>query len=378
MKVLLYTIEMVQGVERLMPWKTLVEVAKFAPKEIDIAICSAQVPENEREYDGVKIYSIDYGITALCRFVAEGEWNVVYYPIANRQGLKNMDVLSSMQARMIAYVPGGLYPLSGSFKLIRMGEVRRALPYLLDTIVPHKIIAKKLQEVRFEAIICQAPLTSTDAIRSGWEKVVTALPGNISIANSDSLDESHYEKLGLRGQKFILFSGAPAPTRGAVLAMRAFDQIADRVQDTKMVMLMRRDVSSDFTGFEKAVSGIKHKDRFVINYDKITPDQLHYFFKNAWAVMLPFLIVPSEIPLTYFEVMQFGIPVVTFENGGTTDYLKKGLKIAKHRTIDSLAEAIVEICKNAEERNRLSENARKIMSKHPTWEETSKEWLSVL
>ena len=28
---------------------------------------------------------------------------------------------------------------------------------------------------------------------------------------------------------------------------------------------------------------------------------------------------------------------------------------------DSLAEAIVEICKNAEERNRLSENARKIM-----------------
>lgn len=378
MKVLLYTIDMVKGVEHLMPWRTLVEVAKYAPKDIEIGICSAQVPENGREYDGVMIYSIGYGATALCRFIADGRWDVVYYPIAYRQGLKNMNVLSSIQAKMIAYVPGGLCSLSGSFKLIQMGEVKLALPYLLDIIIPHKFIAKKLQKVGFEAIICQAPLTSTDAIQSGWNKVVTALPGNTSIANSISLDESHYEKLRLRGQKFILFSGAPAPTRGAVFAMRAFDRIADSVQDTKMVMLMRRDVSSDFSEFDKAVMEIKHKDRFLISYDKITSDQLHYFFKNAWAVMLPFLIVPSEIPLTYFEVMQFGTPVLTFENGGTTDYLEKGLKIAKYRTVNSLAEAIVEICKNTEERNQLSENAKGIMSKHPTWIETSKKWLSVL
>jgi len=64
MKVLLYTIEMVKGVERLMPWRTLIEVAKLASMEIEIAICSAQVPEEVREYEGVKIYSIDYGIVA--------------------------------------------------------------------------------------------------------------------------------------------------------------------------------------------------------------------------------------------------------------------------------------------------------------------------
>ena len=72
MKVLLYTIEMIQGVERLMPWRTLIEVAKHAPEEFDIAICSAQTSENEREYDGVKIYSIDYGVDALSHFVTKG------------------------------------------------------------------------------------------------------------------------------------------------------------------------------------------------------------------------------------------------------------------------------------------------------------------
>lgn len=369
---------MVKGVERLMPWRTLVEVAKNAPKEFEVAICSAQKAEGAREYEEVRIYTINYGIPALRQFIEEGGWNVIYYPITYRQGLKDMSELSTISAKKIAYIPGGLCPLSGSVKLIQMGECKRALPYLLDTVIPHSLIARKLQKAGFESIICQAPLTSQDARRSGWSKVITALPGNMSISDFEVFDESHYEKLGLKGQKFILFSGAPAPTRGAVLAMKAFDRIADQIPDTKMVMLMRRDISSDFTDFDKAVSEIKHKDRFIVSYDKINHSQLFCFFKNAWAVMLPFLIIPSEIPLTFFEVMQFGTPVLTFVNGGTTAYLGKGLKTAKHRTISSFANAIHEICRNEEERNHLSENAKRIMSKHPTWKETSKEWLSVL
>lgn len=378
MRILLYTIEMIKGVERLMPWRTLVEVSRYAPKDYEIAICSAQKPEGVREYEGVRIYTIDYGISALRQFVEEGGWNILYYPITYRQGLKDMSELSTIPVKKIAYVPGGLCPLSGSLKLIQMGEIKRALPYLLDTITPHGLVANKLQNAGFESIVCQAPLTSADAIRSGWRKVITALPGNMSNSDFEVFDESHYVKLGLKGQKFILFSGAPAPTRGAVLAMKAFDRIAEQIPDTKMVMLMRRDVSSDFTDFDKAVLQIKHKSQFIINNDKITPSQLFCFFKNAWSVMLPFLIVPSEIPLTFFEVMQFGTPVLTFENGGTTDYLSKGLKIAKRRTVSSFAKAILEICINSEERNSLSVNAKKIMSKHPTWKETAKVWLSVL
>ena len=373
MKVLLYTIEMVKGVERLMPWRTLVEVAKYSPHTI--AICSAQTPDDVREYDGVKIYSIDYGTETLRKFVEDGGWDVVYYPITYRQGPTNMNSLAGIKARKIAYVPGGLCPLSGSIKLIQMGEAKRALPYLLDTLTPHSWVAEKLQKVGFEGIVCQAPLTGRDAEKSGWKKVVIALPGKDEVPVTDS---RKLKQMGMEGQKYILFSGAPAPTRGAVLAMKAFDGIADRLPDTKMVMLMRRDVSSDFSDFDKAVGEIAHKDRFIISYDRLTREQLFCFFKEAYAVMLPFLIVPSEIPLTYFEVMQLGTPAITFENGGTTDYLRKGLKIAPKRTISSFAKAIEEICKNNEERDRWADNAKLIMSNHPTWKETSEKWLSIL
>lgn len=374
MRVLLYTIEMVRGVERLMPWRTLVEVCKYSPYEI--AICSAQKPEEAREYEGIKVYSIGYGTEVLRKFVKEGGWDVLFYPITYRQGLKNISDLSTIKARKIAYVPGGLCPLSGELKLIQMGDFKRALPYFLDTITPHSWIAKKMQSIGFESIVVQALLTGIDAKKSGWRNVKTALPGreNLDVV----YDQSILVKLGVDGQKYVVFSGAPAPTRGAVLAMKAFDKIAGRVPDTKMVMLMRRDISSDFTNFNKAITEIKHKDSFVIIYEKLSHSQLLYVFREAWAVMLPFLLVPSEIPLTFFEVMQLGTPVLTFENGGTTDYLRKGLKIAKHRTLSSFAKAIESICLNTEERNELAENAKKIMRNHPTWEQTSKEWLSVL
>ena len=377
MRILLYTIEMVKGVERLMPWRTLVEVARYASSDIQIAICSAQKPEPERVYQGVKIYSIDYGTAALAKFVETGGWDVVYYPITYRQGLKNMSELSAINTRKIAYVPGGLCPLSGSLKLIQMGEAKRALPYLLDTITPHKWIAKKLQDVGFEGIVTQAPLTAKDATESGWKKAIIALPG-IDKVDESRCDYSLLHKLGVYGHKYVLFSGAPAPTRGAILAMKAFDQIAEKLPGIRMIMLMRKDVSSDFTEFDKAVKQISHKDRFVISYEKLTHEQLLGAFREAWAVLLPFLIVPSEIPLTYFEVMQQGTPVLTFNNGGTTDYLCEGLKIAKQRSIKSLAKAIEEICINAKERKQLADNAKRLMSNHPTWEETSKKWLSIL
>lgn len=364
---------MVKGVERLMPWRTLIEVARYSPHQI--AICSIQNPEPIRVYEGISIYSVNYGIEAIKEFVEEGGWDVIYYPITYRQGLKNMRSLESLNVRKIAYVPGGIYPLEGSLALMQIGAVKQALPYIMDTLTPHSLIAKKLQNVGFEAIVCQSYLTGEDASKSGWNKSIVALPGKDQPPTTDS---SLYVELGLQNQKVILFSGAPAPTRGAVLSMKAFDRIANELTDTKMVMLMRKDVSSDFAEFDKYVSNIQHKDKFVICYDKLTREQLFYFFGKAYAVVLPFLIVPSEIPLTFFEVMQMGTPVITFQNGGTTDYLNDAIKMVRHRSVRSFAKAIKELCDNLEERERLAKNAQKIMCNHPSWEQTSKEWLSVL
>lgn len=226
-------------------------------------------------------------------------------------------------------------------------------------------------------MVCQAPLTANDAIRSGLDAndVFCALPGKDAPMLTD---ESLVKSLGLENQKFLLFSGAPAPTRGALLALKAFDNVAEELPGVKFVMLMRRDVQSDFRDVEKAIRTIRHQQQVVISFKKVTREQLFGMFKRAWAVLLPFIIVPSEIPLTFFEVMSFGTPVITYENGGTTDYLRAGLKIAKKRDEKSLGEAMISLCRNEDERMNLSVEAKQLMDNHPTWEQTAQIWAKAI
>lgn len=368
---------MVQGVERLMPWRTMIEVAKnMIAQGHEPIILSGQEPEDIRTYDGVKIHSINHGIVPLKEFLRSGNWDIIYYPFTYRDGLKNQNSWVDINIKKVAYIPSGICPLSGSLSLLKMGYGRLALPYLLDSLIPHRFLANKLQKNGFETLVCQSPMTSKDAIKSGWKNVRCAIPGKEN--NHVIIDESVLIALGCQDQKFILFSGAPSATRGAILAMKAFDNIANKVLDTKMVMLMRRDVSSDFSDFDKAVEKLVHKDRFIISYEKVSQGQLFAFLKKSWAVILPFLIIPSEIPLTFFEVMEFGTPVITFENGGTTDYLRVGLMIAQKRTVSSLASAVYEICNNPQVRYTLAAKSKDIMSSHPTWAECSMEWMRAL
>lgn len=379
MKVLLYTYDLVPGTERLMPWRTLLEVARWmnGTQRYEAAVCSGGGPEGMRLYEGVRIYGIDPTVEALKDFIAQGAWDVVCYPVTFRQGLKNIGDLADVPAKMIAYIPGGLYPLPGVFRLMKDGHWKRALPYLLDSLTPHRLLARKLHRAGVCKLICQSPLTAEDAHRSGWKEneVFCALPGKESSVQADS---TLPDKLGIAGQRYLLFCGAPAPTRGAVLALRAFDRVADRIPEVKLVMLMRRDAGSDFSEFEAAAGKLKHKDQVLVVYDRVSREQLFGMFASAWAVLLPFLVVPSEIPLTFFEVMGLGAPVITFENGGTTDYLRNALMIARKRNEKCLGDAMIRMCRDEAERNRLSAAAKEQLCNHPTWEETAAIWAKAI
>ena len=88
-------------------------------------------------------------------------------------------------------------------------------------------------------------------------------------------------------------------------------------------------------------------------------------------------MIPSEVPLTFFELLCCGTPVITFRNGGTTDYLHDGLLISD-KSVHGLTNALKLAWKDAQLRDNLSNNGKRIMSTHPTWEEVGKQWEKLL
>ena len=83
--------------------------------------------------------------------------------------------------------------------------------------------------------------------RGVFKNVTTIYPGKDSF---DEIvpDNSGLDKYDLKGRKWLLFSGAPAPTRGAEVVLEALDSVKD--DGVRLVMLMRTDVGSQYKRFE--------------------------------------------------------------------------------------------------------------------------------
>ena len=98
----------------------------------------------------------------------------------------------------------------------------------------------------------------------------------------------------------------------------------------------------------------------------------------AYAVVLPFICIPAEVPITYYEVMSCGTPVVSYSNAGTTEYLGAGIKSAGRVSVRNLTKALSQLWADGVERSRLASNASALMARHPTWELVGLRWMEVL
>lgn len=361
-----------------MPWRTILEVAKVMSCEgHDVIILNACYDERDvidYEWQSVKIKSVKKQDSAIVLMCDELRFEVLFIPFTFRDGLRPAKWIAQVKSWKIGYMAGGVYDFESGWMLKRIGGLAVAKPYLMEAVVPKGTFVRTLKKLGVKHVIGLTDV-STNAVRNaGFENAITIYPGKDPFEEVDA-DDSIIREYGLKGKKWLLFSGAPAPTRGAEVLLQAIDRAKD---DTiRLVMLMRTDVGSMYERFEQTLAKMKHPERVQIIKKKMTRGQLRSFFGEAWYGLLPFVVIPSEVPLTYFELLSCGTPVITFKNGGTTEYLKDGLMIAD-KSIKGLAKALDEAWNDKELRIDKSANGLRIMNAHPDWCTVGKEWLKLL
>lgn len=379
MRILFVTMDMICGTERLMPWRTVCEVSHYINlrDEYSAIIYSGEDAPlyNFREYNGVSIFSGGKNIAEIVKYTDENKFDAIIFPIAFRDCVKSFEQFRTLKAKKIAYIPGGIYPVLGVISLLKNQGLSYSRSYILEKIFSSGWILRKLKSVGFSDIITFSEYTRDFIVDKGWNeyRCHTLIPGTDEFIRL-SPDFSFVNKLGLKNKKFILFSGSPATIRGSRLLLKSFEQYASENKKIKLVMLMRKDISSDFKEFEQLVSKMKNSSNLIVSYDRLTQAQLKAFFTEARVVVLPFLLIPSEIPLTFFEVLSCGTPIVTFDNNGTTEHLKIGVTTAAHRTKKSLFEAIMKSFNSIEEKDRIISYS----SKFPSWQDIANKWINII
>lgn len=378
MRVALHTVDLFPGRERLMPFRTVLEVAKVMKAqgwEADVLNSSvSECDAQDFEWQGVNILQCPRAFSALSEWVNAHGYDVFFFAATIREGLKDLSGFRAMRCRKIAYIPSGITPKWNALWMMRRyGMYAKA--WVLEAFTLKALLSRKLKAAGFSDIIALTDYTATLAGKCLPPHIV--YPGKDNFENLAS-DDTIVVKNGLKGKKFYLFTGGPASSRGGREVLQAFDRMAEKTADALLVFLVRQDVGGEYDALFRTLQGMKHRDWVIVLKDKLTREQLKAYFEEAYAVVLPFLCIPAEMPLTYFEVMSCGTPIVSFSNGGTTRYLQDGLKLAGRVGVSRLAKALDELWHDKNERDVLAVKARGIMSQHPDWDTVGKQWMNVV
>ena len=390
MKIAVVTYDLWPGRERLMPWKTVIEVTRrMRAHGHDARVVSISAGADH------SYVSHDSGLPLCCyptvsdlktSFSTDEEETfnpaLVYWPVTWRSGLKGNSVWHPWTCATVAYHGGCCYNAGHVRAAMRHMPFRSLRTLMVETYVPKHILVRKLRKLGVIGVLCMTDLTRRMFAQAGWpkEKAIAIPPGlppddsgTTDMPSNGCLENIH------SGLPYVLFLGNPLPIRGIYVLLSASRKVFANNKNSRIVCLLRPDPGKEMTsareGILRKVKELGVEERFICITRKLTTNEIRQSIKNARAVTMPFLYIPSEIPLGILEAMQMGTPVITSESGGTSEYLGDCGWIVPPGNVDALANAVLSALQDAETRQRKADACREKMALHPTWETVGDAWL---
>jgi glycosyltransferase involved in cell wall biosynthesis len=99
---------------------------------------------------------------------------------------------------------------------------------------------------------------------------------------------------------------------------------------------------------------------------------------TADITLLPFLLVPSELPVTVMESIELGTPVLVSDIAGLSEAAGPAGILIEPGSLSSLREAIIKIHRDRDLKNRLKEKCLIQREKYLQWDQISQNWLDLL
>lgn len=179
------------------------------------------------------------------------------------------------------------------------------------------------------------------------ERAVTVIPFGInnSVPDSDLTTRQAKQKLGIgTGDRTILFFGNIGPYKGLDLLVTAFQRIAARNRNYRLIIAgkPRGGCEKYLNEIQKAISRDTNWARVTQRIGYVPDEETELYFKAADVLVLPYTQVSQSGVL--FLGYSFGLPVIATDVGSLREDLVQGKTgfLCKPHDPDGLAEAIEE------------------------------------
>ena len=298
---------------------------------------------------------------------------VIYFPVT-RRSVFNQGILGDGRIAHVAYFPGAWYRPQYALQTLGIIPWSEAVRYLLESITPGSLLVRRMQAKKVAGVVTLSQFTAERLKAKGWpaNKIETLTPGldPVAVIKQPSQLYATYASQ-IKSRRFILFMGPPKRIRGFFHLLEAFEKAAPHVADVALVCLMRSDNASEWNRLQAHLAKTSVRDRIIVVSERLNPYDIACFIKDAFFVALPFLVVPSEIPLAVIEALAMGKPVVISDCGGTAQFVGPAGVTVPPFDAQALSSAIIEICTNNQAYQHMAAEARKLIAAQLSWHQVA-------
>jgi phosphatidylinositol alpha-1,6-mannosyltransferase len=266
-----------------------------------------------------------------------------------------------------------------------MGELSRSPQfyafYLLSSLAPDRLARRVLNpaEVSSVIVLSQTVRRRLQAKGISDQKLEVIPPGLDPKAPVDELTNmsAHAENTST-----ALYLGSPQWYRGPDVAIRAVARLRDGGVPTSLTILSRRSsgqFESDEQKLHRLIERLEVRKQVDIISGILPAVEVQRYLCQPDMVLLPFRLIPSEMPLTVIEGMRHGKPVISSSLPTVVDLLGegRGLTVPPDRPGD-LAEAMMSLIDSPARRETIGRLAQGYVESWPTWAEIGRKVETIL
>ncbi len=280
------------------------------------------------------------------------------------------DLFRKIPAHAFASYP--FYKRSQLFAALRKVEFGVLSSYLRHMLIPENFWKKKLR-LLFKSVISQSESTriQLSGIIKGRPPVHSITPG---------IDKDRWvmrcSEWPLESGTQYLYVGRASCIRGFYVALDAMARLKDH--NIKLKVLARGADSAALELIGKQVKQRKLNHRVEVIGGWLDQQCLVDEIQVATAVLLPFVLVPSELPVSVMEAIVCGTPVITTNIDGLPSSVGEAGLVVKQGCSKQLALAMLDLHVDKEKLERCRIACIRQADQMHSWDEMGAQWEEVL
>lgn len=364
---------------RLQPWRYVYELAKYKSKEDKVIVItegSSDISKKDWE-EGFSV--IETRLLSVKKQSELGCYLKSLEPIevwwsTTPRSIAFYPTLSRLNCHKIAFITCPLYKWVELIRASLYGvpyEQTKAL--WKQRLIPRILFKWFLNGKTFNHVVVQSKNNQTILKGNGIKQdKISLLPVGIDEDDVQPVDKVIYsqvvDSLNKKSNEVIfLYFGAIRPIRGFDALIKALPYVSKRNPNVRLVVLARGAPEKQCNNLLRDLDTKGLDDSVSIVGGWLSREQVWAYIELADIVVLPFLLVPSDIPIAVLESLARGKPVVVSPVDGLPELAYERGVIVDPLNTQKFSEELYRLSIDSNRIEQYTQAAINFTSSYPRW-----------